>query len=281
MKLLIQHIVQSLLGGVGLVWLFLEPYYGLMNIAPSKRIGFVGFLAIGIICGVAWFLIDGLLVSGFLKRSIEITSNAFDTSVKVLFGDLFAQDGLKAIPVNEFFDSTVDGDHVSENSLHGVMLKTHWGGNMADWDKQVTEELKNTPPVEEVLDRTAPGKPNRYPIGTTAKVSTNGHDFLCVAIARTDTTTLQAAASSDDLNKALRWLLAKARITCSGHALHIPLMGSGLARTGIKPNIIVDLILLAIFEESKQQKITNEIRIVLPENMRKIIDLHTIQKDWR
>ena len=67
----------------------------------------------------------------------------------------------------------------------------------------------------------------------------------------------------------------------SPNALNIPLMGSGLARTGFKPNIIVDLILLAVFEESKLQKITNEIRIVLPAHQRKTIDLSTIQKDWK
>lgn len=58
MKLLIQHIVQSLLGGVGLVWLFSEPYYGLMNTVLSKRIGFMGFVVIGTICGVTWFFVS-------------------------------------------------------------------------------------------------------------------------------------------------------------------------------------------------------------------------------
>jgi len=101
-----------------------------------------------------------------------------------------------------------------------------------------------------------------------------------VALTQTDTKTLQASASLDDLHKALRGLLQKARTTCSGETLSIPLLGSGLARIGIKPNIIVDLILLAIFEESKNEKIMNEIRIVLPKQLRSQIDLTTLQKDW-
>jgi len=76
-------------------------------------------------------------------------------------------------------------------------------------------------------------------------------------------------------------LLGMARTVCSGRPLNLPLMGSGLARTGVKPNIIVDLLLLAIFEESRKRKITNHIRVILPKTMRDRIDLTTIQKDWK
>ena len=274
-------LMQSLLAAFGAVWLVLEAYYSLVNTFPDNRIGFSRLLVISLVLGVAWFILDGLFFAGYLKQSIEIRSNAFDTSIQIVFADLFSQNGFKAVSVNEFFDSTVDGDHVSGNSLHGIMLKRYWGRNISDWDKQIAEELKSIEPDKVIADRPTPGKPNRYLLGTTVKVSTSGQDFLCVAIASTDTETLQASASSDDLRRALQGLLYKARIVCSGDALNIPLLGSGLARTGIKPNIIVDLILLTIFEESKKQKITNDIRIVLSKNMRKRIDLTTIQRDWR
>ena len=68
---------------------------------------------------------------------------------------------------------------------------------------------------------------------------------------------------------------------CAGAALNIPLLGSGLSRTGIKLNILVDLIMMVIFEESKKAKVTEEIRIILPKNKTKEIDLNTLQKDWR
>lgn len=270
---------QSLLGGIGLVWLFLEAYYGL-GPADAHKLGFLPFLCIGLMVGGAWFAIDGFLVAGFLKRSVDITSNAIDVAITVLFGDLFSQDGCKAVSVNDFFDSAVDDKHIAANSLHGLMLTGYWAGNTAEWDSQVANDLAHTQPTE-VVTRPTPGKPNRYAIGTTASVSKNGHDFLCVALAKTCETTLQVSATSDDLRYALRSLLSKARSVCAGRPLNIPLLGSGLARTGIKPNIIVDLILLAIFEESKTQKITNHIRIVLPKQLKNRIDLTTIEKDWR
>jgi len=277
---LIIHLGQSLLGGIGLVWLFFEAYYGL-GPSDATRVGFVPFLLLGVLVGGLWFVIDGLLVSGFLKRSIALTSNAIDATITVMFGDIFAQDGCKAISVNEFFDSTVDEKHIASASLHGATLTHCWAGDTADWDRQVTQELASLQPDAVVTGRAAPGKPNRYAIGTTVSVSRNGHDFLCVVLTKTCTTSLEASATSDDLQHAVRGLLAKARTVCSGRPLNIPLLGSGLARTGIKPNIIVDLILLAIFEESRTRKITGTIRIVLPTNLRDRIDLTTIQKDWR
>lgn len=269
---------QALLGGIGLVWLFLEAYYGLSP-AIVHKLGFLPFLCIGLVVGGVWFAIDGFAVTGFMKRSITITSNAIDAPITVKFGDLFAQDGYKAIAVNEFFDSAVDEKHVASSTLHGLMLTRYWAGNTADWDTQSAKELFATQP-EEVVTRDAPGKSNRYAIGTTASVSRNGHDFLCVAVTRTCINSLEASATSDDLQHAVRGLLSKARTVCSGRPLNIPLLGSGLARTGIKPNIIVDLVLLAIFEESKTRKITNHIQIVLPKSMENRIDLASIQKDW-
>jgi len=280
MKTKLVTLGQSLFSGLGLLWLLLGAYYGL-NPLKSDRIGFVAFLIIGVVIGLMLFVINGLWVSGFLKRSIEITSNAIDTAITVMFGDLFAQDGCKAISVNEFFDSEVDDKHVAANTLHGLMLTRFWADNISDWDSQVAQELAGTSPVDTVTTRPDPGKHARYDIGTTVSVSAKDYDFLCVVLAKTDTTSLQASASSEDLHHAVRGLLAKARTVCAGRPLNIPLLGSGLARTGIKPNIIVYLILLAIFEESKKRKITNEIRIVLPKNMRKIIDLSTIQKGWK
>ena len=275
----LKHLGQSLFSGLGFVWLFFEALYGLTEVNQS-RIGFITYISIGVVVGVIWFIIDGLCFSGFLRKSIEITSNAIDVQITIMFGDLFDQDGFKAVSVNEFFDSAVNEKHVASSSLHGLMLKKYWAGNTKDWDDQVAKDLSSIQP-EDSLDRPSPGKPKRYALGTTALVSSEKHDFLCVALAKTCLESLEASATSDELQYAVRGLLCKARSVCAGQPLNIPLLGSGLARTGIKPNIIIHLLLLAIFEESKIRKITNHIKIVLPKRMWNRIDLITIQRDWR
>ncbi len=280
-KTICKYLGQSLLSGIGFLWLVLGAYYGLGR-ASETRMSFGISLLIGLAIGVIWFVIDGRYFSGFLKGTVVIRSNAIDTTIMVMFGDLFDQDGYKAISVNEFFDSAVDDKHVSSNSLHGQMLARCWAGNTADWDNQVEQDLVgNIEPIEAITSRQSPGKRDRYDIGTTASVARNGDRFLCVALARTCTQSLQSSASSDDLQHAVRGLLSKARSVCSGQPLNIPLLGSGLGRTGIKPNIIVHLLILAAIEEAKTKKVTDHIRIVLPRNLRRRIDLAAIERDWR
>jgi hypothetical protein len=49
---------------------------------------------------------------------IEIPVAHCNTVIEVIFGDLFNQDGIRAIAVNEFFDSKI-GKPVSDKSIHG------------------------------------------------------------------------------------------------------------------------------------------------------------------
>lgn len=260
---------------LGLFWLVIEPIIGLTG--NSLNLTYWELFRAAAIFGLVWFFIDGYFVSGYLRQRVEITSSGFDSRIVIKFGDLFKEDGWRAIAVNDFFDSVVDDNLVSSRSLHGILLHRYWGGNIADWDLQVTGELRNSTCATEQRDF---GKKERYPIGTTVAVKRDGSKFLCVALTCTNTQTQEAKASSPELHKAICGLLQKARSVCAGEPLSIPLMGSGLARVGLKNNILVDLILTAIFEETKKNKITDEIRIILPRAKASSINLSNLKRDW-
>lgn len=275
----IVYLCQCLLSGLGVVWLFLEAYNGL-GVTGIPTVGFGEYIVAGLTVGFLWYIVDGYCISGILCRKIQIKSNAIDTPITIMFGDIFKQKGCKAIPVNNFFDSIVDDRYIAKESLHGIMLMKYWGGNTEDWDKQVEKELSHILSDEIRGDRN-PAKRRCFPIGSTALARSGEQDFLCVALTNTDSQTNEVHATSKDLYAAILGLLNKSRAVCSGRTLNIPLLGSGLARTGIKPNIIVDLILLAIFEESKKRKITGHIRIVLPKRLSSDINLSSIYSDWK
>ena len=101
-----------------------------------------------------------------------------------------------------------------------------------------------------------------------------------MALSFTDVSNLETKATSSDLLKAVSRLLRKARSVCANEPLNIPLMGSGLSRIGIKNNILIHLILTAIFEETKINKVTSEIRIILPKDKASDICLNALKKDW-
>lgn len=241
------------------------------------KVPFILFILIGLLPGVIFFLIDGYRISGFLRREVEIPNPGNDTRILVKFGDLFAEDGWKAIGVNDFFDSIVDEDLVSSQSLHGQVLKRYWHDNRADWEKQVSSSLRLREGVREPRSK---GNRLRYQVGATGRACTEDQKFLFVALGETNTNDNVTSANAESLIKAVRGMVAEARAACSMEPLVIPLMGSGLARAGIKNSVLVDLIITGVLEESRNGRVTGEIKIVLPEDKSRHINLKNHIRNW-
>ncbi|MGD0792790.1 MAG: macro domain-containing protein [Terriglobales bacterium] len=108
---------------------------------------------------------------------IEIPIANCNTTIEVIFGDLFKQDGIRAIAVSEFFDSKL-GKPVSDKSVHGLFLQKCFGGYPESFDKQVDEQLKN---IECSEVAKVEGKSKSYPVGTTALgcPASSGHNPNC------------------------------------------------------------------------------------------------------
>lgn len=270
-----RELVRSLLGSFGAIFLLLEAFEVLTD--GNIMMPFAWFLVIGVLPGVSYFLFDGYRLSGFLRREVEIPNPDVGTKIVLKFGDIFAQDGWKAIGVNDFFDSIVDEDLVSSRSLHGHVLSIYWRDNRSDWEKQVAASLRN-----QSGQRVSRSKGNRlrYPIGTAARACTDEQKFLFVALGETHPSNNVTTANAEMLIKAVRGMVAEARAACSMEPLAIPLMGSGLARVGIKNSVLVDLIIAAVLEESRHGRVTGEINIILPFDKALHINLKDHVRNW-
>lgn len=270
-----RELVRSLLGSFGAIFLLLEAFEVLTD--GNIMMPFAWFIVIGVLPGVSFFLLDGYRLSGFLRREVEIPNPDVDTKIVLKFGDIFAQDGWKAVGVNDFFDSIVDEDLVSSRSLHGHVLSTYWRENRNDWEKQVAASLRN-----QSGQRVSRSKGNRlrYPIGTTARACTEEQKFLFVALGETNPSNNVTTANAETLIKAVRGMVAEARAACSMEPLAIPLMGSGLARVGIKNSVLVDLIITAVLEESRHGRVTGEINIILPFDKALYVNLKDHVRNW-
>ena len=95
---------------------------------------------------------------------IEFPISNCNTVIEVIFEDLFEQEGIRVIAVNEFFDSKL-GRPVSDKSIHGIFLQKCFGGYQQPFDRQVDEQLRD---VEALEVEKVEGKSKCYPIGTTA-----------------------------------------------------------------------------------------------------------------
>lgn len=268
-------LTKALFIAMGALWLPIEAYEGLEAEAP---ISIWWFVCGSVLLGCSTFAIDGYYISGFLRNEISIPSNGFDTNISIRFGDIFDQDGWKAIAVNDFFDSQVDDVVIAKNSLHGYVIRKYWSDKNEEWQTSVNASLKGLPFKRSNRNT---GNKKRYPIGSTAQASVHNQKFLFTALGYTDEISLETSADAEALINCVRGMLKKARTVCSNQPLNIPLMGTGLGRVGSKVAIVIDLILVAIFEETKQSKVTDNIVIVISKDKSAQVNLASIAEDWK
>ena len=222
----------------------------------------------------------GVIYSAYKIRrpsSISFGLSHTNTKVQISFGDLFREDGVRCIAVNECFDSEL-GLPVSERSLHGIFLSRCFGGHPDAFDKIISGELAGT--SLGTVTR-AQGKETRYPIGATAVVEVNSDRYLCFALSRTDIATLKADADVPSLWEALEGLFTKARYSLGGSPLVLPLVGSGLSGIGLPARDLLDLIVLAVISASKKKQIATHIKIVLASERFDAVDLSEVENHWR
>lgn len=209
------------------------------------------------------------------KIKIKVANSA--TVIEVLYGDLFAQEGVRAIAVNEFFDSSL-GKIVSEKSLHGVFLNKCFGGHPQPFDDQVNQQL-SAQPYEEVSR--PEGKTKKYEIGTTAILTAEKDRYLLFALSHTDVANFMASADVTMMWVALHHVWQRARIECGGSSLNLPLVGGGLAKIGLPTRDLLNLIILAAITETKEKLITHQIRIVLHRDRFEDLDLRDVEAHWK
>lgn len=207
---------------------------------------------------------------------VEIRVKHTNTRIQVKFGDLFIEDGYRAIAVSEFFDSEL-GLPVSERSIHGIFLKKCFGGYPQSFDTIITSELQHI--SAQHVDKKS-GKKEKYPIGTTALVSVNNDHYLCFALTEADPNTCKVRADVPILWRALQGLWQKARVSHGGAPVVVPLVGSGVSGVGLPPRELLDLIILSAITETKKQQIATCIRIVLAPDRFDEVDLKEIKRYW-
>jgi hypothetical protein len=197
--------------------------------------------------------------------------------LELLFGDIFEQDGFRAIGVTEFFDTQL-GRPVSDKSLHGMFLKRYFAGDQSTLDKEIDDQLAS---IDYTTVPKVDGKDRCYAVGTTALIKFNEERFLLFALAKTEPSDCKAYSNVELMWRALYKLWARARVECGGHPLNLPLVGSGLSGLGLPTRDLLNLIVLSAITATKANEITQVIRIVLSRDRFDELDLRDVEKHWK
>lgn len=151
------------------------------------------------------------------RERIELEING--NQVEIVEGDLFAQDGKKVIPFNEYFDSVVNDIIISRSSLNGVFIDCY----VDDLDelREAIEDDNSSPlPVDIYKGR------RRYDLGTIKRF---GEDYLLLAFSHFDGYN-QAHLTMAEYERCLMNMWQELCRVYAGRSISLPLLGSGITR---------------------------------------------------
>ena len=179
----------------------------------------------------------------FFKKNIKVFSTD-KHSVYVHVGDLLDNDIVNnnvehkniVINVNRCFDTIVNNELISENTLHGKVLKYLYD------EKKYTEKtlqdaiyrrLDGVDYEDVALEEKPQGNLKRYPIGTIAKIDDSTKKSYYLLAMSTFDKNLNAHTSKQEFVLAIQRLIEYCDINSQGFPVLMPLLGSGLSRTGL------------------------------------------------
>lgn len=157
------------------------------------------------------------------RSGVHLAINGMD--IDIVVGDLFATDGVKVIPFDEYFDIQVDDKVISRNSLNGIFIKRY-----ADWNtlKRTVEKLGPS-----LLEPCKAGDGRiRYPLGTIKDYN----EYALLAFMHMDKLN-RARLRRGEYEECLLNMWDELDRMYAGRPVVLPLLGSGITRfDGGKPS---------------------------------------------
>lgn len=241
-------------------WALVEPVVSLADVDAYRQPILIGLIGVSIIVA---------LVKSAIPKTVKIELPGIRSPVKLVYGDLFEFNGSIAIPVNEYFDGQV-GDRVAKSSIHGQCIVRCFGGDGEKFERVVDASLQKT------VSRRSPTRSARnesYEIGTVAVVDYGAHKLFLVALAETDEKSHKANADIVDVIVSIRSLYRAIVERANGEPVAIPLFGGGLSGVKTSPKGLLNLLLISLMRESRDNTLESPVTVVLHDSVFGKLDL--------
>ncbi|ENZ0046273.1 macro domain-containing protein [Escherichia coli] len=163
----------------------------------------------------------------------EINLTIEESTVIIKTGDIFKQEGLKAIAFNEYFDTQVDERIIAESSLNGKFINEYLSCTVSELDDYISNYRFD---AEEIKDKNVgriEGKKQKYEIGTICVYG----DYILTALSKFDEHNVAHLTMPEYLGFLISFWDKVNRIYAQ-KSVSVPIFGSGLTR--IKGHKIID-----------------------------------------
>lgn len=178
------------------------------------------------------------------KKRYEIIDIGNNHHIYVQYGDVFSPEivlnsGQRrnvVIPVNRCFDTTIDDNLISSNTLHGVSMKKMYEEGIyteQSLNHNIQSYLQSKHYVTDIIGREqkAVGNSTRYPAGAVAEIKADDKlTYFFLGLCRINKN-LHAETSNEEYVLAIMRLLEFCNERSQGFPVVIPLIGAGQADT--------------------------------------------------
>ena len=233
----------------GAVWLLAD---------SGERFGFFDYQ----LKGHGWqLLIVSVLIVIWTRRPISRIAYKLpksDVRIEIRVGDIFKQEGDLVVSTNTTFETDVPGGVIAADSLQGKFTQNYYDNNIAHLDGDITRALAGVPHQP----NTGNGKPNKYDIGTVAKVHVKGRYFYLLAMAE-----MNAHGNTQSSKQLVRtalnslWTFVHQRGELGN--MVIPVIGTGRGRTNATREETIKQIVKSFAQATARNRFANKLTIVI------------------
>lgn len=219
------------------------------------------------------------LVLYFLaKKMSHVALKIKNTKFTIETGNLLSSenDALKVIPFNEYFDTVVDNNIISQNTLHGKFINEFYNhSQIAILDQEIANKLQGQGAVN--TSRVV-GKKIRYPLGTIVEVS---HGYALLSFSKFNSKN-EANLTREEFFDCLLSMWKNIKRINSNRAIILPMMGAGILRINngaLSKQEILETIIYSYLISGFNSN--NEIKILIDEKSRKDVDLYKLSVQYK
>lgn len=238
----------------------------------AKRVGISVCILVGV--WLSFFIFCGIYV--YKKRRLELLETNGGHRVYVQYGDVFDENQVLepskrrnvVIAVNRCFDTQIDDNLISSNSLHGIAMQRMYYSGRFDKDslnKEIQKNLEEKNYAYETMTRTkkSSGNLKRYSVGTVAEIkNTDNCTYFFLGLTSMNEN-LKTTTTNEEYVLGLMKMLEFCNERSQGFPVVIPLIGGGLSRTKKSERDILEYLVKLI--KMNKELINSDIHIVVRE----------------
>lgn len=208
------------------------------------------------------------------KRSTKLNINSSSLMIKV--GDIFEQQGLKAISFNEYFDTVADDVLIAKSTLNGAYLSKLSPKEVRSLDKRIKNDIRLNDRIQTINTARPFGKKTSYKLGS---VFVN-NEYLLVAFSRFNKHN-QAELTLREYVSCMINFWDEVDQVYAGRSVSIPLMGSGITRlkdVEVQPQELLDIMIWTFKISRVKFKHPANATIIIHDSIYKKINFYEINE---